>query len=444
MWNLLTYSENVAFFMENGQRITYRELNKLQKMYSDCMKVKRELVLVVCSLCIESIIIYIACIQSRVPVMMVDCNLSEEKLNSLIEDYKPKYIWNLDNNMNLKDYRLERSFDKYRFYSIEREGILVNENLALLLLTSGTTGSKKSVRISYENIKENMEAIVKVLELSHKDVAAMMLPLCYSYGLSVLNSNLSVGATLLVPESKIYSKDFWDFFCDFQGTSICGVPYTYEILKKLKFHNKVLPSLRLMTQAGGALGIDEQKYFLEYANKNNCEFAVMYGQTEATARISSFFLNRNVSKLGSVGKSISGKIEIRDRGTDGSGEIVYIGKNVTMGYAISYEDLLMNDENKGVLYTGDIGYLDDDGYLYITGRKNRIAKPQGVRISLDEIQRKISDKAGEQIICMDGNRKIYICVEKKYNCNKITDIIMDLDMDYRIFEIIYIKKFLER
>lgn len=440
MWDFTDYKNCIAFYEENGAKFTYEEIDKMQSTYANYMCQGKGITLLICSFCVESIILYIACIQNKIPIMVVDAYLSEEKIHSFINTYTPKYIWHL-NTIHIKNYKCIKCLGQYKLYVREGKEIAVHENLALLLLTSGSTGSEKSVRISYENIRENMYAIVRTLEITQKDIAAMMLPLCYSYGLSVLHSNLAVGATLLIPKSKIYSKRFWDFFCFAHGTSICGVPYTYEMLKKLKFHNIKLPTLRLMTQAGGALGKEEQKYFLECAEKNQIDFAVMYGQTEATARISSFFLNKHKEKLGSVGKPLpGGRIEIRDKEADGRGEIFYTGKNVTMGYATSYHDLVKGDENRGILHTGDIGFLDNDGYLYITGRKHRIAKPQGIRINLDDLQGKISDKAEIPVVCIEGAGKIYCFVEGKHNSNKILKEVSDFGLDKRIYEVIPIEK----
>lgn len=443
MWEFKKFENNTALISEGGRQITYRELDVLQKQYAAFMDSERSFVFLICDISVESILIYISCIQNRIPVMVLDNKLSGEKVADLIYAYQPDYIWDFGKQYFWEEYILEKSFQDFCLYHKTQNRVSVNKDLALVLLTSGSVGSKKGVRISYQNIESNMRSIAKSLELSEKDVAMVMLPMCYTYGLSVIHSNLSVGGTLLVPKSQIFTARFWEFFKIYNGSSICGVPYTYQLLRRLGFYKKELPSLRLITQAGGALGIEEQKYLLEYAKKHDVNVAIMYGQTEATARISCYFLNRHPEKIGSVGKVISGGvIEIESRESETEGEIIYLGDNVSLGYAQSYEDLCKNAENNRTICTGDIGYLDDEGYLYIIGRKKRFAKILGVRMNLDDLQRVLSQKSHAIIFCIEYNEKIYAFVEKESNIckEKVINAIEEIGMDKRIFEIVMEKK----
>lgn len=442
IWSFKSYEHNVAMIDESGRKITYGELEEMQKVYNSYMDSDRSFVFLICDLAPESLIIYISCIQNRIPLMILDNSLSKEVIDKLLESYRPKYVWYFGEAIHFAGYEIKKAFDGFWLYFNKAIDVMINDELALLLLTSGSTGSRKSVRISYRNIEANMSSIAKSLDLNETDTAMAMLPMCYSYGLSVINSNLFVGATLLVPKSRFFSVNFWDFFQKYHGTSICGVPYTYEVLQRLKFHEKNLPSLRLITQAGGALGIQRQKYFLDYAQSRGINIAIMYGQTEATARISCYFLNHHRDKIGCVGKAIpNGKIEIRDRDKAGRGEVVYMGENVTLGYAESADDLTKGDENKGVLYTGDIGYLDKDGYLYIVGRKNRIAKIHGVRLNLDELQELLSRECGFSILCVEKKEKVVIFVKNGEDIGKISDVLREMKMDIRIFEIMNVEEF---
>lgn len=442
MWNFNTYRHNVALADENGRQITYAMLEELQKKYGSYMENKRALTFLAGDVSIESIVIYISCIQNRIPVMVLDHRLRQEILTGLVDSYRPRFIWYFGDNEGFDGYQLLKCFDNYRLYCNDNVNIAVNEQLALLLLTSGSTGSRKSVRISYKNIQANMYSIAKSLALLRTDAAMVMLPICYSYGLSVVNSNLFAGATLLVPKSPFFSAKFWEFFNVCNCTSICGVPYTYEVLRKLKFHEKTLPTLRLITQAGGALRREEQEYLLEYAQNRKIDVAIMYGQTEATARISCYFLNQHREKMGCAGKVIpNGAIRIEHKDNFGKGEIVYMGENVTLGYAESFADLLQGDNNKGILYTGDIGYMDRDGFLYITGRKNRIAKVLGVRTSLDELQELLSQRCGTDILCVEEDEKIFAYVANKDYVEAVYNAITYIGMDTRIFRVIYIKEF---
>lgn len=441
MWEFKDYQCNIALIDESGRKITYEELNALQRFYCSCMRGERVLTFLICETSIESILIYIACIQNRIPVMILDNQMSKDKIEELLETYQPGFVWYFGEPNYFSDYKPDKKFNGFQLYRGKQHSMAVHEDLALLLLTSGSTGSRKSVRISYENIRANMDSIAQSLSIRETDAAMLMLPMCYSYGLSVINSNLASGAALLVPKSRFFSTTFWGFFGTYEGTSICGVPYTYEVLRKLKFREKRLPSLRLITQAGGALGIEDQKYLLDYADSRGIDLAIMYGQTEATARISCYFLNRHREKLGCVGKVIpGGKIEIR-QDDQGEGEIVYSGENVTLGYAESFIDLVKGDENKGALYTGDIGYLDEDGYLYITGRKNRIAKVLGVRTNLDELQNALSEKTGIRTVCVEGAGKLYAFTEGESGEELIYSAAKELGIDYRLFRVVRVEGF---
>ena len=245
----------------------------------------------------------------------------------------------------------------------------------------------------------------------------------YTYGLSIINSHLLVGATLLVTDKSLMQKEFWEFFEKQQATSFGGVPYTYEILDKLRFTRMELSSLRTMTQAGGKLTTELHAKFAEYAAQNGKKFVVMYGQCEATARMGYLPANMAVEKCGSMGIAIpGGKFTLID--VDGkpvqevgkTGELVYEGPNVTLGYAECGDDLRLGDEHGRILYTGDMAQYDKDGYFYIVGRKKRFLKIYGNRVNLDEVDRLIKG-AFDGIDCasagVDDHLYIFITEESK-------------------------------
>jgi len=203
-----------------------------------------------------------------------------------------------------------------------------------------------------------------------------------------------VGAKILITDKKLMQKDFWNFFKTAKATSFGGVPYTYEILKKLRFFRMELPSLRYMTQAGGKLTVELHKEFAEDSAAKGRGFVVMYGQTEATARMAYLPADKAIEKCGSMGIAIpGGRFELIDVNgntitePDVVGELVYYGDNVTLGYAACPEDLAKGDERCGRLVTGDMAKMDADGYYYIVGRKKRFLKMFGKRVNLDEIDR---------------------------------------------------------
>ncbi|MGW4473975.1 AMP-binding protein [Nonomuraea sp. NPDC004354] len=255
-------------------------------------------------------------------------------------------------------------------------------DLAVLLTTSGSTGNPKLVRLSHRAVMANARAIAQALRLTPADVAPTSLPLHYSYGLSVLNSHLAAGATIVLTGASLLERPFWRQLAEHRCTSLAGVPYQYEMLRRLRFDPAAHPALTTLTQAGGRL---RPELVAEFATKVD-RFFVMYGQTEATARIAVLPPERLPDKLGSAGVALPGGA----LGVE-NGEIVYRGPNVMMGYATSAADLARGDDLGGVLRTGDLGYVDEEGFLFVTGRVKRIAKVYGVRVNLDDVERLLRD-----------------------------------------------------
>lgn len=309
----------------------------------------------------------------------------------------------------------------YVFLRTSWEKTELHDSLALLLTTSGSTGSPKLVRQSMTNVVSNAAAIAEYLELDETERPITMLPMNYTYGLSVINSHLLVGATILMTESSYAQKPFWDFFKDQKATSMAGVPFTYEILKKLRFFRMELPSLRYMTQAGGKLLPELHREYAEYAKNSGKRFYVMYGQTEATARMAYLPCERSLEKYGSMGIAIPGGefslIDVNgDPITDEDvvGELVYRGPNVTLGYAERLDDLKKGDERNGLLVTGDMAKRDAEGFYYIVGRKKRFLKIYGNRVNLDECERMLQGQFPEsETACVgeDDHMRIYLTVQ---------------------------------
>lgn len=443
MWDLQGFSKRTAIICENGTELTYGELDTLQNQCVLFMHQERKLVLLIADNSLESIILYICCIQNKIPIILLENSIRRNELKDIIGAYRPSYIWMPNGYEIISNYLESAVFRGYRLMiSVKNENAAtINDELALLLLTSGSTGGKKCVRISYKNIEVNQKSIVKALEITQQDKAMIMLSICYSYGLSVVNSNLSVGAALLLPKTKLYRKEYWEFFDRNKGTSICGVPYTYEVLLKTGFISMKLMSLRLITQAGGKLEEKWQRELLQYSQVNQVDVAIMYGQTEATARMSTFFLNRFPDKINSVGMTIDGgEFRIEKPDQNGIGEVVYLGENVSMGYADGASDLSLEDENRQKLYTGDMGYLDAEGFLYLTGRKKRIAKIHGYRINLMEMEQLLEQKSGAKVICMETAEKIVVCILHQNDYNRVLSACNLLNVDSRLLKIRVVKQ----
>jgi acyl-CoA synthetase (AMP-forming)/AMP-acid ligase II len=276
----------------------------------------------------------------------------------------------------------------------------VHPDLALLLTTSGSTGNPKLVRLSGDAVLTNARQIAEVLDITADDVAITTLPLFYSYGMSVLHSHLLRGATVILERTGIMQRDFWTAAVEHGVTSMAFVPYQYEMLRRLRFDPAKYPSLRKLTQAGGRLRADLTTDFAQRMTTVGGRLYVMYGQTEAGPRMATLPPERLDEKLGSAGLALpGGSFTIEDD------EVVYRGPNVMMGYADTAADLAKGDEMGGVLHTGDLGRLDDEGFLFITGRTKRMGKVFGVRINLDDVEKNFP------VAAVAGDDKLHVFAE---------------------------------
>lgn len=429
MFNFDKFEKDVAIITETGEKFTYYTLNCLQKKWASFVS-GRELVLILCSEDIETIVGYISCLMNKIVVIMLDVKTDLDFIKHIIQIYRPNYIWGPSNNAVVSHNTQIYAYRNYKLVRYNVNKISIFSELAVLFSTSGSTGNPKFVRLSYDNIEQNTKSIISYLDIDRKQRAAVSLPLSYVYGLSVLHTHLYVGASILLIRRKVFDIQYWDTFNRFKATSISGVPYTYEILKSFNFSKLNLPTLQYMTQAGGHLSEEVISYFLNYSEENNKKFFVMYGQTEATARISYVPYEFLSKKIGSIGIPIRGgemKIVSEDNSVLSEsykvGEIIYKGRNVSLGYADNIFDLCRGDLNCGVLHTGDIGYFDDDNYFYILGRKNRIKKVLGVRINLDDIEKELKKRFNTNFVCVSTDKYIYIASEEIVNSNEIINFI---------------------
>jgi acyl-coenzyme A synthetase/AMP-(fatty) acid ligase len=249
------------------------------------------------------------------------------------------------------------------------------------------------VRLSHRNVWSNAASIAEFLDLTCEERPITTLPAHYSYGLSVINSHVLVGATILVTNTSVMQREFWTFAKAARASSIAGVPYTYEMLRRLRFFSMDLPDLRTMTQAGGKFARERIGEFVKFAKDQQKVFVVMYGQTEATARMSYLPFNMADEKLGSVGVAIPGGefFLLDDAGAPidepgVTGNLMYRGPNVSMGYAECAQDLALGDVRLGLLDTGDLASRDEDGFYFLWGRTSRFVKVYGNRIGLDEVE----------------------------------------------------------
>lgn len=436
MWDLEKYSGNMAVIDDMGHKVTYGDIAKIQEEVKAA--VDRCLVVSLCRNTIGSVAGYISFINNSIVPVMLNVHMEQELLDNLLKAYCPSFIWcptdEIEKHENFVN--MEAVYSAYDYSLLKTaydKKYLLYDKLALLLSTSGSTGSPKFVRQSYANIKANTDSIVEYLKLDSSERPITTLPMNYTYGLSIINSHFMVGATLLLTDKSFMQKEFWTFFKGQEATSFGGVPYTYEMLDKLRFTGMDFPALRTMTQAGGKLTPELHAKFAAYAAERGKNFVVMYGQCEATARMGYLPTDKAVDKCGSMGIAIpGGKFQLIDVNGEQitephvTGELVYEGANVTLGYAECREDLALEDERNGVLKTGDMAQFDEEGFYYIVGRKKRFLKIYGNRVNLDEIDR-LMKGAFEGIDCASAgvDDHMYIFVTDESKADAVKDFVVN-------------------
>lgn len=448
IWQLDDYKDNIAVIGEDGEEFTYAQFSSYcQELYSSIGK--RCLILNFCTNSVGSLVGYISFLNNKVVPIMISAEMDRLLIDNFINIYKPDYLYLPENKVNsFSDYEVAYSNLGYSLLKSQfLDAFPLHDDLALLLTTSGSTGSPKLVRQSYDNIKANTDSIVEYLALDESERAITTLPMSYTYGISILNTHLAVGASLILTDKGIMQKDFWRQLKDYQATSFGGVPYTYEMLNRLRFFKMKLPALRYMTQAGGKLSPELHQKFAQYAEDTDKKFIVMYGQTEATARMSYLPAKESLRKYGSMGIPIpGGKFSLIDidgeiiSTPDTVGELVYIGANVTLGYAEHGEELGLGDERNSKLVTGDMAKFDSDGYYYIVGRKKRFLKIFGNRVNLDETERLI--KSNFNIIecaCAGVDDKMSIYVLESTKTKEIIDYVSKITgLNHMAFQIVVV------
>ena len=253
----------------------------------------------------------------------------------------------------------------------------------------------------------------------------------YSYAMSILNSHLISGASIIVTEKSLVEKNFWVIFKKKKATTFGGVPFIYDILKKIKFDQFKLPYLKYITQAGGNLNNILTNDFIKICQNKKIKLFIMYGQTEASPRMSFLDWKFIDKKIGSIGKPLTGgNFLLYDKNNqifnenDKEGELAYEGKNVMLGYAENLSDLETKDDNKSLLFTGDLAKKDKDGFYYITGRKSRFIKIFGKRVSLDEVQNEIN-LLGIECACVGSDDHLKIYTSSSYNKDKLSKYIKE-------------------
>jgi len=407
----------IAVVDDSGESLTYGLLCQFANEMKAALPY-RTLVFILAENSIGSLTGYTSFLNNHVVPLIISNNTEQSLFDNLFTTYQPEYLW-------LPSKRLSDFADKEVVYSAFNYSLIktgfttpqMYEELSLLLPTSGSTGSPKLVRHSYRNIEANAENVKNLFGLTSEERAMASLPMHYTMGLSVIASHLKAGATVLLCGKSLLDKGFWSMLKDQHATSFTGVPYSFELLAKLRFSRMDLPDLKIITQGGGKLTPEMWNQLVQYAKEKGKKFIATYGQSECTARMAYLPAELAMSKVCSIGVAEpGGQLSIIDSEGNESfegeatGEMVYRGENVTLGYATCQEDLLKGDENHGVMHTGDLARRDADGCYFIVGRMKRFLKLFGLRIGLDEVENLIKSEYKIDCYCKGNDEKLIVLV----------------------------------
>jgi acyl-CoA synthetase (AMP-forming)/AMP-acid ligase II len=341
---------------------------------------------------------YFAIIKSGNVCIPLDPNIEKENFRYIYDLTQPVAVFStrdIELKLEIKDipcFNTDKVVEIETVNHLSGVGENTNDNdCAEIIFTSGSTGKPKGVMVSHKNLVANTESIITYLKLSPDDRMLVVLPFYYCYGLSLLHTHLRVGGSIVFNNGFIFLGGIIKSLLENRCTGFAGVPSHFQILlrKSDLFKKTHFPDLRYVTQAGGKLApifIDEFR-----ASQPDVRFVIMYGQTEATARLSWLPPELYEQKKGSMGKGIPG-VELKVVNEKGKkikpgeiGEVIAKGDNIMLGY-FNDEEGTKNAIRNGWLYTGDLGTVDEDDYIYLTARKKEIIKVGGKRISPKEIE----------------------------------------------------------
>ena len=404
---------------DGGGQLTYGEIATLRENLSKVLP-ERELVFCLCENRVGALAGFLALYDCKDVCLLLSAKIDKGLLGTLIDTYRPSYFWMPEEKAGATNYQEVYSHKGYVLCKTGDKTPAMHPDLSMLMTTSGTTGSPKLVRHKYGNIESNAKNVASVFGWTENERGIIDLPMQYTMGLNVITSHLYAGATVLLIEVNLMSPKYWAFIKEQKGTNFTGVPFSYEILNRLRFGRMDLPYLTTLAEGGGKLSDNLFETFALYAQEKGKRFFATFGTTETSARLAFLPPQDAATHIGSIGRAIpEGKLILVDENgkeitdPDVEGELKYEGPNVTMGYGTCIEDLTKGDEFCGVYETGDLAKKDGDGYYYIVGRKKRFLKLFGLRVSLDQSEKIIKEHFDIECACTgdDTIMRIYITDE---------------------------------
>ena len=407
----------------------------------------RSVLLLVCDTSLETASLYFCALRIGVVPILLDSKVGFAYLEETMTCYRPQFVWIKRNCHHEKLHSCCKEylgFKDHLLYETDYKQYEIYDDLAIVLTTSGTTGSQKMVRISYENIVHNTRMVNEILEISSYDRGITSLPFHHSLGLLLLHSLWMANGSLVLYEGTVLNPDYLNLIDRYKATITFLVPYSVDMLNMTDTESSSYGSLRCVMVGGEKQSDKLRNRWIEFCNQHKIRSVFGYGQTEGSGYISCIDL-QNQKSLDHVGIPHS-HIEawLEETNDQNIGELVIKSDSVSLGYANDWRDLIKEDENKGILRTGDLAYIDEAGNIFITGRKKRIVKILGERISLDDIEtilRNALPNCNYACIEMNGSLNV-ICDSNLVSDNEIFKAIEDASgIHKKMIRIIRIKEF---
>lgn len=400
MWSLGGSSDDPALIVGN-RIVTYEALKRSVEETSEALPKTPGLVLIRAEWSFETVVWHLACLETSTPVLLVDPSLNSERVQQIAEEYEAIRVVN---------YQVDE-FPGYRFephdatwHRIRLTGHSTGA-VHLIILTSGSTGEPKGVAVTTTALRANIDAIIDRLGIDQNSRGITSLPFQYSFGLSVLHSHLAAGSSIVLTQLRPPTRRFYQLLDECSVTHLAGVSFTFEVLRKQLV--KHWPAeLRQLAHSGSPMAISLQHELVETAAAHNAEFFAMYGRSELMTRVTAANLVNHREKIGSVGYALSG-VSLRST----KGEITVRSPSAMLGYVTSAADLASFEEKNAVEKfhpTGDLGEIDQDGFVWIRGRVSRLCKPLGRRVSLDEVERYLREEFGICALAVGVDERILL------------------------------------
>ncbi|MCW6530066.1 AMP-binding protein [Sphingomonas sp. MMSM20] len=417
-----------ALVCEDGRSISFDQLAGLADDFAAALPDEILLLAVEARNRVEAVVAYLGALRSGTPVIM---HHEAAAAGHILDHYRPDARYLLDEASGA--WRLEATPAAWELEP--------HPDLALLLSTSGSTGSPKLVRLSANALDANARSIAAYLGLTAADRAVTSLPLSYSYGLSVVNSHLTVGGSIVLTEASVADATFRDMLHTHGVTGLAGVPHSYELMDRAGLLADLPVSLTTLTQAGGRMAPDLVARIAGQVRDSEARLFIMYGQTEATARIAYLPPEQLTLHPGAIGRAIPGGELWLENGQGARvaagepGELVYRGPNVMMGYATARRDMA-DPPGPDVLRTGDLAIEIEPGLFRIVGRKSRFVKAYGLRVGLDDLEERCR-AAGAATCCVAGDDAlVVVAAAATADLDKARQALGGLDLPATLFEFV--------